>query len=338
MKKIVLVTGGTGLLGAHLLYRLTNGGQPVRAVYRNPARLELTRRIFGYYTDEVETLWQKIDWVQLDLEDVTAVWQAIKGVQQVYHCAALVSFDAADTERLWEVNLTTTANVVNACLEQGVGKLLHVSSVAALGRGTEKKVIDENSHWTDSEANTAYAKSKYQSELEVWRATQEGLPAVIVNPSIILGPGDWKRGSGKLFHTIDSGFKFYTRGVNAYVDVRDVARAMTELMHSDISNERFVLAAENLEYKEIFELIAKELGVKAPTIHAKPWMGNVVWRLEKLRSLFGGTANVTRETAHTAHQVNRYSSEKITERIGFQFTALEESVRDFAKLYRKEKA
>lgn len=326
------------MVGAHLLYRLTSGGQAVRAVYRGQARWDLTRRIFSYYTDEVEKLWQKIEWVQLDLMDVPALSDALKSMQQVYHCAAMVSFDPSDREKLMEVNLTTTANVVNCCLEHRVEKLVHVSSVAALGREAGKKLIDEKSHWTDSEANSAYARSKYQSELEVWRGTQEGLNAAIVNPSIILGPGEWEDGSGKLFDTIGSGFKFYTHGVNAYVDVRDVARAMTDLMASDITDERFVLAPENREYKEVFEIIARELGVKGPSIHARPWMGNIVWRLEKLRtSIFGGTSNVTRETARTAHQTNRYNSDKIRKKLGFDFTPLETSVRDFTNFYKADK-
>ena len=296
----------------------------------------MVSHIFSYYTDDVQPLLGRINWVEADLMDISAVEDALRDIKEVYHCAALVSFAPRDENRLMDINPTTTANVVNVALEAGVRKLVYVSSVAALGREAHKKEMNESSQWVESKHNSAYAKSKYLAELEVWRAVEEGLNAVIVNPSIILGPGKWKEGSAALFGTIGGGFNFYTEGVNAYVDVRDVAAIMEALMKSEISSERFVLAAENMSYHQVFHEIAEALGVKEPSVEAKPWMGELVWRLEKLRSLFGGTPKVTRETARTARQINRYDSSKVKKALDFKFMPVGESIRDFAKFYRQD--
>lgn len=325
------------MLGAHVLYELVNAGHEVKAVCRTSEKQQLTAKIFGYYSKDSEALLQRVNWVQADLLDVTDVEQAMEGVDKVYHCAAIVSFDGGDAASLISHNPQSTANVVNVARDFGIKKLVHVSSVAALGRAKQGKPIDEKTQWVESKNNSVYAKSKYLSELEVWRATEEGLNAVIVNPSIILGPGEWDKGSAAMFNTIAKGFKYYTEGVNGYVDVRDVAKAMIGLMESDISNERFLLVGDNVSYREIFKKIALSLGVNMPHVHAKPWMGNIVWRLAKVKSmLFGGKPMVTKETAHTAHQYNYYDSSKIKERIGFKFRPVEETILDFAKLYKKD--
>ncbi len=337
MKQTILVTGGTGMLGAHLLFELTSKGSSVTALHREGSDLNLVRKIFSYYTDDVEGHFSLINWVEVDLADVFRLSEVMEGVELVYHCAAVVSFAPQDADRLMEENPQITANVVNVSLEKGVKKLVHVSSVAALGRQKQGELIDEKTEWVESKQNSAYAKSKYLSELEVWRGTEEGLNAVIVNPSIILGPGKWDEGSAALFGRVAKGFKYYTNGVNAYVDARDVSKAMCILMDSDISAKRFVLVSENKTYRSIFELIAKNLGVKPPGIHAKPWMGEIVWRLEVLRSrLFGGKPMITRETARTAHQMNYYDNTKVKAKLGFEFRPVEETIADFAAFYQRD--
>lgn len=337
MNDSVLVTGATGMLGAHLLYNLTSSGQPVRALYRKGSDRDLVAKIFAYYTDNAPELSNLINWVEADLLNIPRLEDAMDGIEQVYHCAAMVSFAPKDADRLVEMNPKITANVVNVALEKKIKKLVHVSSVAALGRQKQGEEISEETEWVESNQNSAYAKSKYLAELEVWRGTQEGLDAVIVNPSIILGPGKWQEGSAALFGRVASGFKFYTNGVNAYVDARDVAEAMTRLMQSDITSERFVLVSENKSYKYVFQTIAEKLEAKKPSIHAKPWMGEIVWRMEVLRSnLFGGTPLVTKDTARTSHQMNFYSSEKIRKRLDFNFRPVEDSIKDIAGIYRNE--
>lgn len=325
------------MLGAHLLFELTSKGHKVTALYREGSDLDQVKKIFSYYADDAESHFSLINWVEADLLDVYGLAEAMEGVQQVYHCAALVSFDPKDAGQLIQVNPQITANVVNVSLEKGVKKLVHVSSVAALGRQKQGELIDEKTEWVESQQNSAYAKSKYLSELEVWRGTEEGLNAVIVNPSIILGPGKWEEGSAALFGRVAKGFKYYTNGVNAYVDARDVVKAMSTLMESDISAKRFVLVSENKTYRNIFDLIAKQLGAKPPTVHAKPWMGEIVWRLEVLRCrLFGGKPMITRETARTAHQMNYYDNTKVREKLGFEFRPVKETIADFAAFYKKE--
>ena len=326
------------MLGAHLLFELTSKGHRVTALYREDSDLDQVKKIFSYYTDDVESNFALINWVEADLMDVFRLAEAMEGMEQVYHCAALVSFDPKDADQLVQVNPQITSNVVNVSLEKGIKKLVHVSSVAALGRQKQGEPINEKTEWVESKHNSAYAKSKYLSELEVWRGAEEGLNAVIVNPSIILGPGKWDEGSAALFGRVAKGFKYYTNGVNAYVDTRDVAKAMCILMDSDISAKRFVLVSENKTYRSIFELIAKNLGVKPPGIHAKPWMGEIVWRLEVFRSrIFGGRPMVTKETAHTAHQMNYYDNGKVREKLGFEFRPVKETIADFAAFYKRDK-
>ena len=261
----------------------------------------------------------------------------LSDIDQVYHCAALVSFDSADDDTLISNNVRIAANVLNLARDAGVEKLIHVSSVAALGRSASGKMIDERSKWTGKKGNSAYARSKYLSELEAWRAYEEGLPMAIVNPSIIIGPGDWQTGSSALYGKIAGGFKFYSEGINAYVDVRDVAIAMIRLMKSDILGERFVLMAENKTYREVFTMIANALGVKPPSIQARPWMGAIVWRLEKIRSMLTGKRPmVTPDTVQTSFQSNYYSNEKVKNMLDAEFRALEESIGHFAELYKKD--
>lgn len=337
MGETILVTGATGMLGAHLLYKLVQQGYAVRATFRDEQKQELTNRIFGYYADDAEELMTRVGWVKADLMNVTDVERAMAGIEKVYHCAALVSFDDRDSEALIRTNPSITANVVNVALDFEVNKLVYASSVAALGRTVQGKLINEKAQWIDSKQNSVYAKSKYLAELEVWRGSEEGLNVAIVNPTIILGPGNWSEGSAAVFNTIAKGFKFYTEGVNGYVDARDVAEVMCKLMESDISKERFVLVGENLSYREVFSKIALALDAPRPHIHARPWMGNLVWRLAKLKSwLFGGKPMVTKETAHTAHQLNLYDSSKISETLNFSFRPIEKSILDFARFYRKD--
>lgn len=334
---MILVTGGTGLLGSHLIYRLVSEGKKVRATHRKGSDLGLLLKVFEYYSDKPNELSALVEWVEADLEDVTAVQEAMQGVKQVYHCAAIVSFEAKKAQLMLEKNPLTTANVVNAALVLGVEKLVYSSSVAALGRKSESEHIDEETQWDANGQNSNYAISKHKAELEVWRGIEEGVDAVIVNPTIILGPGNWEQGSSALFHTIAKGFKYYTQGANGFVDVRDVAEIMVRLMGSSISAERYVTVSESLDYKTVFSWIAEGLGIKPPQKEVKLWMSAIAWRLEKLRtSLFGGTPVLTKETAATSQRKYYYDNAKIRRELGFEFTSVKQTTEDFAKLYLKD--
>lgn len=330
---MILVTGGTGLLGSHLLFDLVKMNKPVRAVFRNAGKKEMVKKIFSYYSDDPDELFSKIEWVEADLLDNGSVDKAVEGISEIYHCGAIVSFYPKDHKQMLTVNIGGTTNLVNLALYREIEKFCYVSSVATLGRAENDGVCNEDTYWVPSKKNSVYSQSKYGAEREVWRAMAEGLNALIVNPSVILGPGFWNDNSG-LFPLVYKGLKYYTRGVNGYVDVRDVAQAMIRLMDQNAFGERFVVSADNLTYQELFSLMAKYLDKPAPLVHVPPVMTAVAWRVEALRSFFTcSKPEVTREMATTTAQVYTYSNEKIMKRIGIEFISPEESIREICEFF-----
>lgn len=334
---MILVTGATGLLGAHLLLDLLKTGERVRAVMRSEARKEGVKRVFSYYLSPRETLeyFNRIDWVEADLLEPGAAEDVMEGISVVYNCAALISFSPKDKDRVVRDNAELTANVVNACLFRGVKRLCHVSSIAALGRTEEKREpVKEDTPWKNSPENSKYAVSKYDSEREVWRGMEEGLSAFIVNPGIILGPGYWNSGSGRLIGQAAKGLPYYTLGENGFVDVRDVSAAMLQLMEAGVEHERFILVGDHLSYRDLFFTLADCLGKKRPWLHARPWMTNVVWRLEKIRGWFGADPLITRETARSARGRYRYSNEKILKTLpNFHFRSMKRTLEETVSCY-----
>src|ERR1035437_197955 len=307
---MIFVTGGTGLLGAYLLLDLTRKGNKVRALRREDSSLRVVENVVKYNDNSAEELLKQIEWVNGDICDIYSLEDALEGIEFVYHCAAIVSFDPKDRDKMMRVNIEGTANVVNVSLLKGVKKLCHVSSIAALGRAEEEKVVTEETTWKSSKQNSNYAISKYGGEREVWRGTEEGLYAVIVNPSIIIGMGDPGKGSSKLISTIDGMSLFYSNGINGFVDVRDVARAMVVLMESQIKNERFILNGANYSYRRLFELIALNLKKSKPRFAIPNLMLAIWWRIEKFRGIItGSTPIITKETVRTSRHQYYYSGE-----------------------------
>lgn len=334
---MIVVIGGTGLVGAHLLFDLCQQNKSIRALKRPNSNLEQVKKTFAYYTNQADELFSKIEWLTADVSDYASLEKAFKGAKQVYHCAAMVSFQASDRDRMFEVNVQGTANVVNAALHQQIGKLCYVSSIAALGRAEENQLCTEETVWKDSDKSAPYSISKYKAELEVWRGIEEGLSAVIVNPSVILGPAKWDSGSAALFPLVWKGLKFYTAGTNGYVYVRDVSKAMIALMNSSIIAKRFTLNAENISFKKLFETIALALGKPIPTIAVNYWMSEISWRLLKVASVFSGKApKLTKATARSSMKTSRYSNQKIKDAIGIKFTTVDEMVKLTAKEFLKE--
>lgn len=325
---MILVTGGTGFLGSNLLRALVQAGKPVRALYRREIPSQL---------DDIK---ERVEWVKGDITDIFSLEDALVGIQQVYHCAAIVSFQPGAKERLFKINIEGTANVVNMCLDAGVKKLVHVSSVAALGRAKENETITEKAEWVESSSNSQYAISKYLGEMEVWRGMIEGLPAAIVNPSIILGSHYWHEGPGQFFQNAWKEFPYYTTGINGFVDVMDVVRSMMLLMDSDVKGQRFILSADNWTYKDIFTTIAQQLDKKPPHISVKPWMAALVWRMEKVKQLFTGKKPlITRETARTAQLEVFYDNTKLPKFLpGFSYTPLEATISRIASDFKQFKA
>lgn len=329
--KNAFVTGGTGLVGSHLLVELAKQGVRITALKRASATIETVQRIFEFYG--VAQLFENICWVTGDIQEISSLEEHIANQDVVYHTAAMVSFNPRDEKALFEINVEGTANVVNACLSQSVSKLVYVSSTAAVGKGDGAKPVVESNDW-DEDGISNYALSKHYAENEVWRGNAEGLDVIIVNPCVIIGPGNWNQSSATIFKTIYKGLKFYTPGANAFVDVRDVVKAMLLLEERKIYNERFLLIGENLTYKLLFEKVAKALGVKAPTMLVKGMWVQLFWRLEWLRSFVLQSAPVvTKESANSAVSTVQFSADKIKNVLGFEFNSIDEASAHAATFY-----
>jgi nucleoside-diphosphate-sugar epimerase len=326
-----VVTGGTGLVGAHLLYRLTERGERVRASYRSEERKEKVRQLFSIYSDKSDELFQQIEWRKCDLLDVVSVEELCEGAKLIFHCAAIVSFHPADKRMLLESNPLMTSILVNQALANEVEHFTYVSSVAALGKppqGEEKQPLTEKNIWKDDPTHSNYARSKYLAEMEVWRGMEEGLQASMVNPGIILGPGFPDEGSSAIFGLVKRGFDYYTPGTNGFVDVRDVVEAMLRISDQKIHRERVILVAESRKYRWLFSEIAKAMGKEPPRKAAKAWMINIIRVVHWLREKVGGRkATITRETAASAQRESYYSNEKSKETLQIEYRALEECVR-----------
>lgn len=339
VNKSVFVTGGTGLIGAHLLSDLAAGGARIRALKRETSDLSAVQKIFGYYHPVPDQALSRIEWVDGDLGSPAFLQETLRGIHQVYHCAAMVSFDPKDRTQMMETNVGGTEKIVEQCLKSGVGKFCFVSSSASLGKpaGTGATLIDESTPWTFSSDLSDYAISKYEAEQKVWQAARKGLPAVIINPVIVVGPGDWSRSSSKIIRTIWKGFPFYTSGVNAFVDVRDVAKAAILLMESDLHGERFVVAAENLSYKALFDRVADSLNKRRPFIHLSGPMSEIAWRADWLVSkLTGKPPQLTRAAAVSAQKRYYFSNQKIRNALGFEFIPIGQSIHETCRRFLAE--
>lgn len=329
-----MVTGGTGFLGSHLLNDLVRKHEKVVALKRPSSSMEEVKRVFSYYTGEVDELFRRIDWVDADLMNQADVEGAMTGVDRVFHCAGKVSFQPRDRQQMIRFNMQSAAIVVNACQETGVKKLLHVSSSSAIGRAPEGSPADESMIWTHTKSTTGYAQSKFNAEMEVWRGIEEGLNAVIVNPTIILGPGFWNRGSSSMFTRVARGLKYTSPGVTGYVGVNDVVTAMMRLMDSDISGERFIISEGDYSYREIFEMIGTALGVRRNLKTVSPSLMRTLVRLDALAGFFTRRRHITSEHIRAAFGEVHFSNEKIRKAVGMEFTPVEQVIREVAGLYR----
>lgn len=321
---MVLVTGASGLLGSALIKKLVEQGEQVRAIYRA-----------GVPAIEQG---DKVEWVKGDIQDILSLEDALEGIDAVYHCAGMVSFNPKNKQQLHKINVEGTANVVNACLEKGVSKLLYVSSVAALGRIREDEPINETMQWTEETSNSEYGKSKFLGEMEVWRGIGEGLKAVIVNPVIILGESDWEKGSTEIFKTIYDEFPWYTDGISGFVDVQDVVRAMSNLMRSDVVSQRFIISGVNISYHSLFNKIAAAFGKKAPHKKVTPFIAAVVWRMEAIKGMFTGKAPMlTKETARTAQAKVNFDNSKLLKYLPeFNYTPIDDTVKRVCEQLKKK--
>lgn len=335
---MLFVTGGTGLVGSHLLFQLASAGEEIVALKRPTSDLKHARKVFLWYSPDGDRLFDSINWVDGDLLNRDTLRPHLRSVNQIYHAAAMVSFDPADRDVMIDENEVGTANLIDLALEYSVDRFCHVSSIAALGTPPEKAFTNEDHPWNNNRPHSAYSISKFRAEMEVWRGITEGLEAVIVNPSVILGPGNWAKGSASMFPKVWKGVPFYSTGGTGFVDVRDVARAMISLMNhpqwANIRGERYILNGANLRYKDLLFPLAEALNVAKPRFKATRLILEVGWRLMKLISLFTGKRPaLTRETARSASNVSFYDNSKLINRIDFQYTAISDTIFDFSAIY-----
>lgn len=323
---MVLVTGGTGFLGAYIIKNLVEKNIKVRAIRRSantpffipPAVLN------------------KVEWVEGDVLDIIALDDAMKGVEGVIHSAAVVSFGRSNRQDMYNINIEGTANVVNLAIENNIQRLVHVSSVAALGRTAKRgTLITENKKWEESKVNTHYAITKHKSELEVWRGFAEGLQGAIINPTTILGYGNWHHSSTAIFKSVYKQFPWYTKGINGFVGVEDVAEAAVQLLTSTITNKRFIVNAENLTFQYVFNTIAEGFNKRKPYLHATPFLGEIAWRIEALKSLFTGKKPLlTKETAKVAHSITELDNSALLKVLpNFKYTPIEVVIKDACLKY-----
>ncbi|MFT4780778.1 MAG: dihydroflavonol-4-reductase [Psychroserpens sp.] len=336
---MILITGGTGLVGSHLLFKLVSNDTSVRAIYRRAHKLESVKKVFSYYTDDVETFYNKIEWVEANINDIPSLEAAFIDITHVYHCAAFISFEPNKYHELRKINIKGTANIVNLCISNAVKKICYVSSIAAIGNEPNKDtLVTEKTEWNPEVDNSVYAITKYGAEIEVWRGTQEGVDAVIVNPGIILGPGFWNGGgSGSLFKQIYKGLKFYPKGTSGYVDVWNVVDCMTELMNSSLKNERYILIAENLTFKIFQDKVAKALNVKSANKEASSLLLSVAWRLDWLsHKLFGKRRKLSKQMAKSISNKIVFDNSKLKKELHFRFTPVDDSITRVSKYYLDE--
>ena len=320
---MILVTGGTGLVGAHLLVHILSHSDEnqsmVRATYRTADTIDKTKSLFDRYHKTI--LFDRIEWVQADIINIPALEIAFKGITLVYHCAAFISFDSKDEEKLRKINIEGTANIVNFAIAKGIKKLCHISSTAALGDVlSTETIITEAAEWNPEKKHSDYAISKYGAEMEVWRGQQEGLDVIIVNPGVIVGPGFEDQGSGELIKKVEKGMPYYTLGTTGFIAVTDVATIVYNLMNSTIKNERYTLIAQNIIYRDFLTTVAKAIGAKAPKREASPFLIEIAWRIDAVVSwILNRKRKLTQAVAVASYSTNMYSNEKIKTALDYQF-------------------
>lgn len=334
---MILVTGGTGLVGSHLIYQLTLENNVIRATHRADSDIERVKLLFKFYSKDFNELFKKIEWIEADLNNLSQLQDAFKDISFVYHCAAYISFDPSRYETLRRVNIRGTANIVNLCINNKIKKLCHVSSVATLGYNI--KEIDENNYWDGNKNKSAYAISKYGAEMEVWRGVQEGVKSVIINPGVIIGPGFSKSALGTIIKMVTNKKRFHTCGKTGYVDVRDIANIMIRLMNSKIENERYILVNKNLSYKKVIDMVSSNLGMKNKSTFISKSKLKIALVFDLVSSkFFNKERKLSKALCKTLTRNFNYSSKKIKKNLNFEFTSILETFEKSCQFYSQEKS
>lgn len=334
---MILVTGATGLLGSHLTAALLMQNKKVCALYRDKSKIENTKKILSYYTDEVDTYFSKIKWFEADVTDYFSLQEPFTNVTEVYHCAGLVSFDEKDDKQLYAINAEGTEHVINTCLEKGIKRFCHVSSVATLQIEANKKYVDEFSVWKTSSGNSSYAITKYRGEFEAWRGAAEGMNVLVVNPSVILGAGCWGQSSTQIVTRCYKGLPIYTEGVTGYIDVRDVVNCMTRLMDENKFGQRYILNSENCSFKEITHQLQQNFNKPTSKIKAGKFLLNAALVFSIITNIFSRKKSfITKNVIQSAQKKTYYDNTKVCKELNYQFVPVKESLKYVASLYKKE--
>lgn len=333
-----LVTGATGIVGSHVVLNLLQNNESVLACKQKSSDISKVQKLFSYYTSDYQSLFEKINWVELDLMDISSIEEALAGVDRVYHCAGFVSFGKKDRKKLFEVNEIGTSNIVNACLHKNISTLCHVSSIATINNLDYTLPLNEDVFWKKSGRESDYAISKYNAEREVWRGIEEGLNAVIVNPGVILSPGFWNQSSSKLFETGYKGTKFYTDGSSGYIGADDLAKTMIELVNQKKFANRYIVIENNYSIQKIFTLIQSHFQKAAPSIKVSKTMLKIGRLFELLAALFSKREIVlTKAVINSAFSKQLYDNQKIRGQTYVQFAPISELIPKICAHYLNEK-
>ena len=334
---MILVTGATGILGRVIVLELLKRGKTVRATKRKSSNLEEVKNSFGFYTENHTEFFNKIEWINVDFEDIYSLQKALVGVEEVYHCAAKVSFHPKDKRKMYKTNIEGTKQLLYASENSSVKKFLFVSSIAVLDGLNENGELDESSDFNPKIDHSAYAISKHFSEMEVWRASAEGLNTVIVNPGLIIGSGNWKESSGTLFMEFEKNDYTFSGGTS-YVDVRDVAQISIELMEKNIFGERFILISENKKYQDVANFIKQKLGKQAVKLVPNGLLKTGVFLNSILGWLISPLKMANKVNVQSVTEFNKISNKKIKEKLNYEFIPLEESLAFHLENYKKDRS
>jgi nucleoside-diphosphate-sugar epimerase len=338
MQGTVFITGSTGLIGGHLINRLFRSGAKIKALIRPTSSLSQLRLICEFYSVSFDELYNSVEWVYGDTLDFVGLMDYMEGVEEVFHCAAVVSFNNKNRSELLTTNVKGTSNMVDAALRAGVKKFCFISSIGSLGNADKGSFIDEDSYRDPNKKNSPYSESKYLSELEVWRGSVEGLNVIILNPGVVLGPGKVDKGSLLLFNVGRKGIPFYTDAATGYVDVRDICTVALQLMEKEIFGKRFVLVSGNYSNKEIFSMIANEFGKKGPSIKAGKCLLKIAAFFSTVYGLFSSkTPQLTKDSLKSAVNSQYYSSDKIIRELNFNFIPIRQTIKETALFIKENK-
>jgi nucleoside-diphosphate-sugar epimerase len=333
----ILVTGGTGMVGAHLLHKLSGKGYNIFTTYRDKQSILKAEKIFSFYTDKYKDISDSINWIECDLTDRNMLKKLFSEVDCVINCAAVISFSPGDEKSVISSNIDIASSVVDSCLESDVKRLIHLSSIASLGDTENGEEHTEENIWKSSKNKSAYSISKFESEMEVWRGIYQGLNAIILNPSIIIGPGDWDSGSPSIIKQIDKGLPFYTNAYNGYTSVYHVTDAIYSALKGTEEGKRYIVSSDNLSYKDLIYTICNTLKRKAPGKLIKRWLFKPITFIGEVFNRIGIRNKFNKQLEKSIFNSYFYNGTLITKELDFRYSDLKKDITTIVNIYLDDK-